>query len=146
MELYWIWLAAGVLMILLELVVPGFVICFFGISALVAGAVDFFFPAFSLIGQLLLFALGGAALALSCRKLAPGIFAGKESCKAEDIDGDDIVGAICICRENINGTIAGKVEFRGSLWNAQADGEIAAGEYCVVEERNNLTLKVRRKQ
>lgn len=145
MELYWIWLAAGVLMILLELVIPGFVICFFGISALIAGIVDFLFPSFPLIGQLLLFALGGAALALSCRKLAPGIFSGKETRQTEDIDGDDILGTVCVCREDINGAVAGKVEFRGSLWSAVADGEISAGEYCIVEERNNLTLKVRRK-
>jgi membrane protein implicated in regulation of membrane protease activity len=145
MELYWIWFGAGVLMILIELGMPGFVICFFGISALAAGFAKFFFPSFPLIGQLLLFAVGGAALALSCRKIAPGIFAGKESRKDEDIDSDDIVDSVCICREDINGDVAGKVEFRGSLWSAKADEVISAGEYCVVKERNNLTLKVRRK-
>ena len=142
MELYWIWLAAGVLMILLELVMPGFVICFFGISALIAGIVDFLFPSFPLIGQLLLFALGGAALALSCRKLAPGIFSGKETRQTEDIDGDDILGTVCVCREDINGAVAGKVEFRGSLWNAVSSDTIPAGSRCIIKSRTNLTLEV----
>ena len=145
MEYYWFWLAGGVVMILLELVIPGFVICFFGISALIAGVVNFFFPAFPLIGQLLLFALGGAVLALSCRKLAPGIFSGKEVRENKDIDSDDVAGEICICREKIGDGVAGKVEFRGSLWNAVAEDTINSGEYCIVEKRENLTLTVKRK-
>ncbi len=145
MEYYWFWLAGGVLMILLELVMPGFVICFFGISALVAGGMNFFFPGFPLIGQLLLFSLGGAVLALSCRKLAPGIFGGNENKVEKDIDSDDVAGEICICRENIGDGVAGKVEFRGSLWSAVSGEEISSGEYCVVEKRENLTLTVKRK-
>ncbi len=146
MALYWLWLASGVFMILLELVVPGFVICFFGISALVTGVVNCFFPGFPLIGQLLLFSLGGAALALSCRKLAPGIFAGAEKRDSgKDIDCDDVDGEVCICREEISADIPGKVEFRGSLWSAKSDCRISPGEYCVVKARENLTLQVVRK-
>jgi membrane protein implicated in regulation of membrane protease activity len=140
-ELYWYWLAAGVLLILAELAVPGFVICFFGVSALAAGVVNFFFPGFPLIGQLLLFAVGGAVLALSCRKLAPGIFAGKESRSDKDIDSDDVAGEVCVCCEKISDGIAGKVEFRGSFWNAVSDEKIAVGERAIISNaRQNAAV------
>jgi len=41
------------------------------------------------------------------------------------------------------GPAGGRVEVRGEYWNAVADGEIAEGEPCEVEEVHGLTLKVR---
>lgn len=77
MELYWYWLVCGIVLILMEFIVSGFVICFFGISALATAAVDYFFPACPLAGQLLIFALGGVVMTFLCRK----IFAGRENCR-----------------------------------------------------------------
>lgn len=141
MELYWYWIVCGIILILMEFIVPGFVICFFGISALATAVVDYFFPACPLAGQLLVFALGGVVMAFLCRKC----FAGKENRRENDIDCDDVAGEICVCREEITAETPGKVEFRGSLWKANADSVIAPGEYCVVESRDNLTLTVHRK-
>lgn len=139
--MYWYWLVCGVFMILLEFVIPGLVICFFGISALLVSLMNYLFPQVALIWQLLIFALGGVAFALLCRWLIPGV-SRKKHAGEEDIDGDDVAGAKCVCQSAIAPDRPGKVEFRGSLWNAEADSDIVPGELCQVERRDNLTLRV----
>ena len=142
----WIWLIAGVVLILAEFIIPGFVICFFGAAALLVGVLLLIFPAMSLVWQLLLFAVLGVVLLLGCRRFMPAIFRGSESAAAVDIDDDGVCGEICVCRSEIVPQLPGKVEFRGSLWNASADEKIVPGENCVVISRNNLTLAVRKVQ
>lgn len=140
----WIWLIAGVVLILAEFVIPGFVICFFGAAAMVVGAVLWVFPCIAFAWQLLAFAVLGVVLLLACRRYMPGIFRGSESVETVDIDDDGISGERCVCAEVITPDVPGKVDFRGSLWNAAADEEIVPGDNCVVISRNNLTLKVRK--
>ena len=141
---WWFWLIAGVVLIVLEFPIPGFVIFFFGVSALICGGVLLLFPGLPLVWQVLIFAVGGGALALLSRRLAPGIFRGGSSRDDGDIDGDEVAGAVCVCDEAIVPGIPGKVEFRGSLWNAEADEPVEKGAVCTVVSRKNLTLKVRR--
>ena len=141
---WWHWLVVGVVMILLEFPIPGFVICFFGVSALVSGGILLLFPGLPLVWQILVFAVGGGVLAVASRRLMPSVFRGGASHDDGDIDGDEVSGAICICDEEISPGIPGKVEFRGSLWNAESDGRIEKGAVCSVISRKNLTLKVRR--
>lgn len=142
----WIWLISGVVLILAEFIIPGFVICFFGASALAVGGVLCIFPQLALVWQLLLFAVLGVVLLIGCRRFMPGIFRGSESAGDVEIDDDGVSGEICICRAGISPGLPGKVDFRGSLWNASAEEVIVPGENCVVISRNNLTLKVRKIQ
>lgn len=140
-----LWFIAGVIFVLAEFVIPGFVICFFGVSALIVAGLIWLVPSLSITLQLLLFAALGVVLLLLCRLLMPRAFRGKKDDVELDIDGDDVAGATCVCTEAITPLAAGKVEFRGANWNAVADNEIAAGEICTVLSRNNLKLKVVKK-
>ena len=140
----WIWLIAGTVLILAEFIIPGFVICFFGGAAFIVGGLKWIFPGLSLVWQLLIFALGGILLLVSCRRFMPGVFRGAETIPAVDVDADGVAGEICVCVAPIEPGVPGKVEFRGTLWNAAADETVAAGSNCVVISRNNLTLKVRK--
>lgn len=140
----WIWFIAGIILILAEFVIPGFVICFFGGGALIVGGVLWLFPALTFAWQLLLFAIIGVLLLIGCRRFMPDIFRGSESGADSDIDNDGIAGENCVCSEAIAPGIPGKVDFRGSLWSASADENIEAGAVCVVISRNNLTLNVRK--
>ncbi|MBE6359448.1 MAG: NfeD family protein [Lentisphaerae bacterium] len=142
--MYWYWFVCGVLLILMEFSIPGFVICFFGISALLTGGIKFFVPHLALTWQLLIFAFGGVFLALFCRWCLPGVFRGKSSReKTADIDDDGITGAVCCCKDKITPEHPGKVELHGTDWNAVSDENIAPGAYCVVLSRDNLLLKVK---
>lgn len=143
MDLSLVWLISGVVFILAEFIIPGFVICFFGASAIVTSVICMLFPALPFAWHILIFTVLGAALLLACRKLMPGIFKGKEKTAAsEDIDSDSVAGNNCICTETISPNAPGKVEFRGSLWNAVSSDTIPAGSRCIIKSRTNLTLEV----
>ena len=142
--MYWYWLVSGLLLILFEFAIPGLVICFFGVSALIVGGLKYFFPVLSLAWQLIIFAFGGLAMAIACRLLIPRGVSKRSDLKTENIDNDDVVGSPAVCREAIKPGHQGKVEFRGSFWNAVSDEEISEGEDCTIISRDNLLLKVRR--
>lgn len=141
----WIWLIVGILLILSEFIVPGFVICFFGVAALVVAGIVFFFPDLAFSWQLFICGVTGVALLLLCRKYMPGTFLGKKGNGVSDIDLDDVIGADCVCVIPVTGKEAGKVDFRGSHWTAVADENIEVGDLCVVIARNNLTLTIKKK-
>lgn len=140
-----LWLCTGVLLILSEFIVPGLVICFFGIAALLVAGILFFCPMLSLPWQLLICGITGVVLLFVCRKIFPAAFLGKQKDLDKDIDSDDVTGAECVCVEPVSGGTAGKVEFRGSLWTAESEDEIKAGDHCTVLTRNNLTLIIKKK-
>lgn len=141
-----LWFIAGILLILSEFAIPGFIICFFGVAALIVAALLYFIPCMTLTVQLLVFVVIGILLLIGCRKFMPKAFRGTKDDVERDIDSDDVVDADCICIAEISPSAAGKVEFRGSSWNAVSENSIAVGEHCTVLSRNNLTLKVAKKQ
>lgn len=142
MNQVWLWIIAGVLLILSEFVVPGVVICFFGMGAILTGVLLVFFD-FSFPWQLLCAGVSGAVLLLTLRRFVPAVFKGNKADSPQDIDGDDVCGKVCRCVETISPGHDGKVEFRGSLWCARSAETIAAGEDCSVEYRENLVLNVK---
>ena len=85
-----LWFIAGVIFVLAEFVIPGFVICFFGVSALIVAGLIWLVPSLSITLQLLLFAALGVVLLLLCRLLMPRAFRGKKDDVELDIDGEII--------------------------------------------------------
>ena len=142
--LCWFWLGAGVLLTVSEFIVPGFVICFFGISAMIVSVICAFVNDLSLAWQLTWFGAISVVLLFVSRLVAPDVFKGG-TVKTElvgDIDSDDIIGKKAIVKEAIGVNTAGKVEFRGTLWEAVANSDIPAGKTVIVTRRKNLTLTV----
>ena len=137
MNLSLLWLIAGIILILSEFIIPGFIICFFITSILY-----WFIPALTFAWQILLFAVLGVLLLIACRRYMPGVFKGKENGSDRDIDDDNVSGSTCVCRADIAPGVPGKVEFRGSLWNAISSDTIPAGSRCIIKSRNNITLEV----
>ena len=142
MNLSLLWLIAGTILILSEFIIPGFVICFFGASAIITGVLCWLIPGLSLNWQIMIFAILGVVLLIGCRRFMPGVFKGRENNFDNDIDSDDVSGMACVCTADIAPNAPGKVEFRGSTWNAVSSGTIPAGSHCVIKSRNNLTLVV----
>jgi len=140
MEAYIWWLIAGVILILAEFVVPGVFICFFGVGALLTGVATLIFPTTPLAWALLIFTILSLISLFTCRRFMPKTFRGVSKVDNSDIENDDVVGAEVTVVEPVAPDAPGKVEFRGSLWTASADHQIAAGEHAKVIRRQNLTL------
>ena len=138
-----IWFLIGIVLLVMEFVLPGLIIAFFGfgacVVALVCRCTDI-----SLNAQWLIF-IGSSVLSLLClRKWLKGIFLGHTSSK-QDLKEDiaEFVGQKVVVKEKILPNIGGKVEFHGTNWQAKADEEIAAGAVVEIIGKDNLTLKVK---
>ena len=83
-------------------------------------------------------------MAAACRLLVPQGVKKRTDLKSENIDNDEVSGAVAVCVEKITPGHQGKVEFRGSFWTAVSDTEINKGEDCIIISRDNLLLKVSR--
>ncbi len=65
---FWSWLIIGVSLLALEVFMPGMILLWFGIGAIVTGVVLALFPSMSLSAQLILFAVLSVASLVAWRK------------------------------------------------------------------------------
>lgn len=142
MDGFWYWLIAGVILVMSEFVVPGFVIVFFGLGACATGILALLFPELPFTWEIFIFSVLSVVLLFSFRRFMPGVFKGKNVPCTEDVDQDSVSGSSAVTVTAITPDESGKVEFRGTLWNAKASEEIPAGVTVKIVSRENLTLNV----
>jgi membrane protein implicated in regulation of membrane protease activity len=138
-----LWFLFGLVVMLGEIVTPGFVLIFFGLGAWVISLLLWFGIPISFTSQLFIFLITSVLLLVLFRRFGKKYFQGKVS--RPNVAGavDDIRGERAIALSDIDPTIGGKVEFHGTLWNAESDIAIMKGASVEVLERNNLILKVK---
>ncbi len=140
-----LWFLVGLVLLLSELILPGFVIIFFGAGAWVTALLVGFdlLPSFN--AQLLVFLATSVLALVVFRKKGQRYFEGRvsgvwnPSASMEDLKGDR---AVVISPITPN-TPGGKVEYHGTSWNAESDVPIALGQPVVIVERKNLVLHVK---
>ena len=138
----WLWIYAGAALMLLELIVPGFILCFFGLSAATVGVLRFAFgEAFTLTWQLAAFSGFALLYLLLLRKWVTGIFSGFSVTSKTDF-GHEALGRVGKVTVAIAPPLTGRVELGDAEWTAEADAPIAVGESVRVISQNNLTMKV----
>ncbi|NOY22497.1 MAG: NfeD family protein [Acidobacteria bacterium] len=137
-----IWFIVGIVLMLLEMAVPGLVIIFFGIGA-IAVSVTCMIASPSLTMQLVIFiVVSGFSLALLRRWLKTRFFSSKDGLDGDPTVLDEFTGKTAVVDQPIAPGRPGKVEFKGTHWKAEAEEKIATGEIVVILEKDNITLKV----
>lgn len=140
------WFLLGIALMLLELVLPGFVVIFFGFGALITALLSYLGIINDIILQLAVFIVSSLLTLLIFRRRFSSSFKGNVSRtlkKGESIDniaGDKVI----VTAEIIPGQLGGKVEYNGTTWDADSDENIKTGEVALIVERNNLRLKVKK--
>jgi len=129
-----IWLAVGVGFILAELMAPGFIVLFFGIGALIAGATAFFGS--SLQMQLLVFGVSSLTLLLLLRRFLAPVFRGSTAVEGSE-EHDSAIGAQAEVVEAIEPPQGGRIKFQGSFWNAEAATNIETGSMVRIVSRRS---------
>ena len=138
----WLWLYAGAFLMLMELMAPGFVIFFFGLSAATVGLCRALFgEAFDLTWQLAAFSAFSILYLVLLRRWMKKLFLGARNDTKTDFD-TEYVGRVGKVTEAIEPPLAGRVEIGDSMWSAAADAPIAVGTTVKVVSQNNLTMKV----
>jgi membrane protein implicated in regulation of membrane protease activity len=138
-----VWFLIGLVLLFVEMAVPGLIIAFFAFGAWVVAAVCLF-EALSLNQQLALFIMTSALALVLARSWLRNVFAGYVTSKQNaNTDLNDFVGQRAVVTQKITTKLPGKVDFHGAPWLAAADQEIAEGAVVEIVAKDNLTLKVK---
>lgn len=138
----WLWIYAGLALTLLELVAPGFVLCFFGLAALTVGALRFAFgEAFGATAQTASFSVLAVLYILLLRRLMKRVFVGEKDGAAHGL-ANDYVGRVGKVTEAIEPPKTGRVLLGDAEWTATADAPVPAGADVTVVAQRNLTMTV----
>lgn len=139
---WWLWLLLGLILLGAEMASPGgFYVIFFGVAALLIGALGGAEVLVSPIGQWLLFSLLSiASLVLFRHRLLSAL----ESPARRDAI-DSLRGEVALLGEDVAPGGIGKAELRGSSWTVRNVGDqpLRAGDRCRVERADGLTLLIR---
>ena len=140
----WLWIYAGAALMLLELIAPGFILCFFGLSAATVGALRFAFgEPFTLTWQLAAFSAFSVLYIVLLRKYLQKVFVGGKVETKTDFDNES-VGRLGKVTAEIRPPLAGRVLIGDAEWTAVASEPLAAGVDVKVVAQENLTMKVAR--
>ena len=137
---YLYWFIAGAAMILFEIVVPGFVLVWFGIGAIAAGIAAFLGAGYTV--QFIVF------FVVSIGSLIPAkiFLKKKEEEPSLRVGAERVIGMKGIVTKEISPSEFGEVKIEGELWIASSGEEIQKGEWVVVEKIEGTHLVVRRQE
>ncbi len=139
-----VWFIIGLVLFILELVLPGFVIFFFGVGAWITALLCLIAePGTNL--QVIVFAATSILSLLAFRKMIQKKFFYVREDRSDAVE-DEFTGKEAIAKTNIGPGGDGKVEFKGTTWKAESKSEIATGQTVIILEKENFKLKVEPKK
>ena len=143
-----LWFLLGLALILLEFVVPGVILVFFGIGAWAAAVTTYFGLTASFQSQLLVFAVASVLLLVVLRKWIKGKFYGHVADVQDQTQNlDEFSGhSVAVLQDVIPNKMEGVVEFKGARWRADSDEHIKKGEIAIITGVDGIILNVRKKE
>jgi membrane protein implicated in regulation of membrane protease activity len=128
-----IWFCIGFAFFVLEFLIPGFILFFFGIGAWFVAVLSLFFDV-SINVQIVLF-ISSSIVKWIKKKL------GMTGVNSSQLD-DEFIGKIGRAETSIIPGSNGKVEFKGTSWDATSNDVISAGENVIITETRSILLVV----
>lgn len=136
MTMFWIWLVAGVVFLIIELLSPSFFFMCFTFGAVVAAIYGYFYPA-EYYWQIGLFIIATLAVLPFYRRMAKKILR-----PSPESNVDALVGRIAVVTEPIDPVTGGKVTLDGELWLASAEEPLERQVQVKVISITGATLHV----
>ncbi len=137
------WLIIGVMLFFLEMALPGFILFFFGLGAMITALVAWVLP-IAISWQLALFIVTSLFSLFTLRGMIQKRFFDSET--EEDNDDLDVAtatpgdrGVVCM---GIFPPAEGRIKYSGTFWRATADEKIEDGEIVTVVRQENLVIHV----
>lgn len=139
-----LWFAIGLVLLLLELVIPGFFIFFFGLGAWITALVCLLGePSTNL--QIIIFAVTSVIALIGLRRIIQKKFFYSKGKESEDVE-DEFTGKEALAVSDFGDEKNGKVEFKGTTWTAESKAEIKAGQRVIIIEKDSFKLFVKPKK
>jgi membrane protein implicated in regulation of membrane protease activity len=121
-----IWLLIGVALAFLELAMPGLIVIFFGVGALITSVALMIWD-LSLNTQVLIFISSSVLSLLLLRHWLKRVFYGKKSLGERDGFDDFPQGVHVKVTKDISPLEQGRISYRGANWYAAAEEDISSG-------------------
>jgi inner membrane protein len=137
-ELFWFFI--GLVLLLAELVIPGFFIFFFGVGAWVTALV-------CLIGepstnlQMIIFGLTSILSLVVLRRIIQKKLFYHDDKESNNVE-DEFTGKEGTAVADFGAGTIGKVAFKGTTWMAESKSEIKEGQRIVITSKENMKLIV----
>ena len=140
--LFWIWMAAALIFLIIEVGVPGLIFVCFAVGSVGAAVLAQFYPEQPLY-QIGIFGVITIILIPVTRRIARKISAGG----AELSNVDALVGKLAVVVKEIDPLEAkGQVRVQGEIWSATAENKFALGSEVVIQSVDGNKLVVSGKQ
>ena len=117
--MFWIWLAAAVVFLILELATPTLIFACFVAGSIASGVFSFFYPE-AYYWQIGIFLIISTVLLPLTRALAKKIT--RESPQKSNVDA--LIGKVALVTKAIDPDLGGQVQIEGEIWVANADEAI----------------------
>ena len=135
-----IWFIIGFVLLVLEFLLPGLILFFFGVGAWVVAILSLFVD-MSLNVQLIVFVITSVAAILVLRKWVGHMLYGNK--RSTELLEDEFLGKTARSETAISPGENGKVYFKGTSWPASSDDVIAAGENVTITGTDSILLIVK---
>lgn len=135
-----IWFCIGFAFFIIEFLFPGFIFFFFGIGAWIAAIVSLFIDT-SLNTQIIIFIVSSLLSVALLRNWIKRKF-GTTGVNSNQLE-DEFIGKIAKAETPIIPGSGGKVEFKGTSWDASSEEHISAGEHVIITETRSILLIVK---
>ena len=140
-----LWFLIGVVFLVLELLIPGFILIFFTIGSWIAAIVTLFIDV-EFTGQILIFIISSLISLFTLRKYSLKTFKGTTRDNIDDDYTDSKIGKTAVVTKPISPHMPGEIKVLGSYWRAIAESEITEGQSVLIESQESedgLTFKVK---
>lgn len=135
-----IWIIIGFVFFLLEFVFPGLILFFFAVGAWIVAVLCLFLD-LSINEQLIIFLISSIASILLFRRwLSKILWKRKHSTELLE---DEFLGKIAKAETAISPGENGKVDFKGTTWQAASDDLIQKGENVIIVGNESILLLVK---
>lgn len=134
-----IWFIAGFIFFLLEFVIPGLILFFFAVGAWVVAIISLFVD-LSINSQLLIFLATSIITIILFRKWVKKVIWVKKY--ASEIE-DEFIGKTGKAETTIGPGQNGKVDFKGTIWDARSGDVIDKGEQVIIVGNESILLIVK---
>ncbi len=134
-----IWFLVGLGLLLLELVLPGLVILFFGVGAWVTALVCTITD-INLNWQILIFLVASLLGLVLLRKYLRNRFFNRSDKEIDD-QLEEFIGRKALAVDDFKDG-SGKVEFKGTQWMARSKKPVSKGDWVIIRSKDSLTLDV----
>jgi membrane protein implicated in regulation of membrane protease activity len=139
-----VWFAIGVILILLEFMVPGVILVFFGIGAILTAALSWFGILPGPTWQLIFFCVSSLGLLFGLRKYFSKFFKGDVAGEDGYSESREYAGEKARVTTAISpNSPDGRIQFEGTEWKAVSSRYIPEGEIVEIVEKKNITFTVK---